>query len=100
MYEGLRLGIVVPAYNEERLIAETLQGMPEYADRIYVVDDGSTDATRQIIEGFNGGRFCVLSNGRNKGVGAGKASSGLHARICVPQRHTGTKCIDTIRSPA
>ena len=70
MYEGYKLGIVVPVYNEEKLIAETLEGMPASADRIYVVDDGSTDATRQIIEGFSGERFCILVNGENRGVGA------------------------------
>ena len=70
MYKGYKLGIVVPAYNEEELISETLEGMPQIADRIYVVDDGSTDATRQIIEGFAGERFCILPNGQNRGVGA------------------------------
>jgi len=70
MYQGYKLGITVPAYNEERLIAQTLESMPHDADRIYVVDDGSTDATRQIIEGFTNQRFCILSNGRNRGVGA------------------------------
>lgn len=70
MYQDYKLGIVVPAYNEEKLIAETLNGMPPVADRIYVVDDGSTDATRQIAEGFNNNRFCILSNGQNRGVGA------------------------------
>jgi glycosyltransferase involved in cell wall biosynthesis len=47
-----------------------------------VVDDGSTDGTRQVITGFasvgvtksasvaKNGRFCALSNGENRGVGA------------------------------
>jgi len=70
MYEGYSLGVVVPAYNEEKLIAETLESMPHCADRIYMVDDGSTDATRLIMERFNHGRYCVLSNDRNRGVGA------------------------------
>lgn len=70
MYESYTLGIVVPAYNEEKLISGTLQGMPEFADRIYVVDDGSTDATSQIIEGFNSERFCVLRHPHNQGVGS------------------------------
>ncbi len=74
MYSGYKLGIVVPAYNEAKLIAETLDGMPHSADRIYVVDDGSTDATRQIIGGFSGERFCILCNGENRGVGAAIAT--------------------------
>ena len=70
MYHGYKLGIVVPAYNEAKLISDTLAGMPESADRIYVVDDGSTDNTLNIIERFNGGRFHLLTNGHNQGVGA------------------------------
>ncbi len=67
---GYKLGIVVPAYNEETLIGETLKGMPPNADRIYVVDDGSTDATCQVIKSINDERICVLSHSRNRGVGA------------------------------
>ena len=70
MYETCKLGIVVPAFNEERLIGETLKGMPLYADRIYVVDDGSTDDTLNIIENFPDKRICVLGDGHNRGVGA------------------------------
>lgn len=70
MYKTFKLGIVVPAYNEEKLIAETLMGMPLTADRIYVVDDASTDATRKIAESFPDKRICVLGNWHNQGVGA------------------------------
>ena len=70
MYEGYKVGIVVPAYNEERLISDTLRHMPAFADRVYVIDDGSTDSTGQIVENYNGGRFCILANGHNQGVGA------------------------------
>ena len=70
MYHNYKLGIVVPAYNEARLITRTLESMPLYADRIYVIDDGSTDCTRQVIEGFNGNRFHIVSNQSNQGVGA------------------------------
>ena len=70
MNQGYKLGVVVPAFNEATLIAETLESMPLSADRIYVINDGSSDATGQVIEGFNNGRFCIISNGHNQGVGA------------------------------
>ena len=70
MYKNESIGVVVPAYNEEKLIAETLKGMPPEADRIYVVDDTSTDSTRQVAESITDPRICVLSNGYNQGVGA------------------------------
>ncbi len=69
MYRGYKLAIVIPAFNEEALIAETLNSVPPEADRIYAVDDASTDATRQIIETFVNGQVRLVSNGHNRGVG-------------------------------
>ena len=69
MYQGKRLAIVVPSYNEENLIAETLKNMPAEADRIYVVDDASTDATGEIVRNFEDQRIMLLCNSRNLGVG-------------------------------
>lgn len=68
--ESTRIGIVVPAYNEEVLIAETLRGMPEYVDKIYVIDDGSIDRTGEIVKKFGDPRVVYLLHEVNKGVGA------------------------------
>jgi len=70
MYQGKKLAIVVPAFNEEALIAETLGNMPAEADRIYVIDDASTDATRQIVQTFLNEKIHLFSNDHNRGVGA------------------------------
>ncbi len=45
MYKSHTVGVVVPAYNEEPFIESVLETIPDYVDRVYVVDDGSTDDT-------------------------------------------------------
>ena len=54
------ISVVLPAYNEEALIAETLKLVCEHLESIesryewevLVVDDGSRDATASIVEAF------------------------------------------------
>ena len=47
MYEGKTVAVVVPAYNEEKLMAATVRGMPVFVDRVIVVDDCSRDGTAE-----------------------------------------------------
>lgn len=69
MYKDKKIGIVIPAYNEENLIGETLENMPEYADKIYVIDDGSSDRTGQIIESKVNDQIKLISHAVNMGPG-------------------------------
>jgi glycosyltransferase involved in cell wall biosynthesis len=70
--EGKTVGVVVPAYQEEELLQSTLGGIPEFVDRIYVVDDGSPDGTVERAHAAANGdpRISVLTRERNGGVGA------------------------------
>ena len=70
MFEGKRVGVVVPAYDEETLIAATLGGIPPLVDRIIVVDDGSSDRTSECALETGDPRVEVLSHERRSGVGA------------------------------
>jgi len=45
MYREHTVGVVVPAYNEAGLIGQVIETMPTFVDRVYVVDDCSTDGT-------------------------------------------------------
>jgi glycosyltransferase involved in cell wall biosynthesis len=70
MLEGKRVAVVVPAHDEESLIAETLAGIPGFVDRIYVVDDASRDGTAERARGPGDPRVEVLTHPKNEGVGA------------------------------
>jgi glycosyltransferase involved in cell wall biosynthesis len=45
MYDGRRIGLVIPAYNEEGLVGDVIDAVPSFVDRTYVVDDASSDRT-------------------------------------------------------
>jgi glycosyltransferase involved in cell wall biosynthesis len=70
VFEGKRVGVVVPAFDEEALIAATLSGIPPLVDRIIVVDDGSGDQTRERAQELGDPRVEVITHERRSGVGA------------------------------
>jgi glycosyltransferase involved in cell wall biosynthesis len=47
----------IPAYNEEKFIAEVVENALQYVDEVIVVDDGSTDRTAEAAE--NAGALVV-----------------------------------------
>jgi glycosyltransferase involved in cell wall biosynthesis len=67
--EGKRVSVVVPAHNEEKLIGETVRTIPEFVDRIYIVDDRSTDGTVEAVRALADPRIELIEHERNLGVG-------------------------------
>jgi glycosyltransferase involved in cell wall biosynthesis len=70
----MKLSIVIPVYNERGTIEEVLRRIEEVAipgveKEVVLVDDGSTDGTREIIEGYRDRHTVVLHRG-NFGKGA------------------------------
>ncbi len=73
MFEDRRVWAVVPAHNEERLIARVIDTMPACVDRIIVVNDASTDRTSATVKGLlpaHEGRLRLIDHEANGGVGA------------------------------
>lgn len=72
----VHIAVVIPAYQEERLLPRTLASIPEYIQTIIVVDDASSDQTRERALSFakevhqkQSQAVRVLSLPHNVGVG-------------------------------
>jgi glycosyltransferase involved in cell wall biosynthesis len=68
--DGKTIAVVVPAFDEEDLIAATITGIPAFVDAIVVVDDASHDATVERAGSVAGRSVEVITHERNRGVGA------------------------------
>ena len=74
--------IIIPTYNRASFIAKTIDSVIQqsYTDwELIIIDDGSTDDTKDIVEGFKEGRISYIwqenqerSAARNKGINASK----------------------------
>jgi len=72
MLEGKKVGVVVPSYNEERMIRGVLETMPSFVDRIIVVDDCSNDRTPLEVQSYKEKepKVDLIRHAQNRGVGA------------------------------
>jgi len=52
MYKGQSITVVIPCLNEEQGIEQILRRMPAFVDEVIVVDNGSTDRTREVARSF------------------------------------------------
>ena len=77
------VSVIIPAYNEEQAIrdvlSETIQTMDALGAsyEIIVVDDGSSDGTREVCESFPDVQ--LVCHGRNRGTGAARTTGVQHA---------------------
>lgn len=83
MFRGKSICVVVPAYNEEKLIGRVVDTMPDFVDRIVIVDDCSTDGTVQVVEALataQPDRILLVRHEKNQGVGGAIVTGYLKAR--------------------
>jgi glycosyltransferase involved in cell wall biosynthesis len=89
--EAPLLSVLVPVYNEAATVEEMLRRVRAVpiAKEIVVVDDGSTDGTREILERVAAGapEVVVVHQDRNRGKGAAlrRAIGMARGRICIVQ---------------
>ena len=73
MYKDKKVGVVVPAYNEEKLIGKVIRTIPDFVDKIIVVDDVSKDNTVDKVSECQqelGEKLILMKHDKNQGVGA------------------------------
>lgn len=71
MYRKLETAVVIPCYNEEKMITQTIKKIPEYIDHIIAVNDASTDNTIEVLNKLKKqySKLIVVDNKVNQGVG-------------------------------
>jgi glycosyltransferase involved in cell wall biosynthesis len=84
------LSVVIPCFNEAATILDLLERVrsaPVASKQIIVVDDGSSDGTRALLQGLHADDLTVLLHERNRGKGAALATGFAAARgeICIVQ---------------
>jgi glycosyltransferase involved in cell wall biosynthesis len=82
MYKDKSICVVVPAYNESTQIGKVLSTMPDFVDKIVVVDDSSKDDTVDIVRQYQNkiGKIEVIQHETNQGVGAAISTGYIWAR--------------------
>ncbi len=70
----MKLSIVIPVFNEEKTVEEIIRRAQDVdvglEKEIIIVDDGSTDSTRQILKGLNHPQIKIFNHDKNQGKGA------------------------------
>lgn len=69
------LSVIIPAFNEEKRIESSLEKITQYLEKnienyeVLVIDDGSTDATIEIVKKFKDKKVRLIQNTKNMGKG-------------------------------
>jgi glycosyltransferase involved in cell wall biosynthesis len=77
-----KLTVIIPVFNEAKTLEEIVrrvQAAPFPLEKeLLIVNDASTDATREILTRMNGGNIRVLHHDKNQGKGAAIRTAQAH----------------------
>ena len=83
MYRHQRVAVVVPAHNEETQIDRVIDTMPDFIDKIVIINDKSRDRTSDVVRAnprFKAGMIHLIEHEVNQGVGGAIATGYEYAR--------------------
>lgn len=66
-FESNKCCIIIPTYNNATTIGRVIESVLAYSDKVIVINDGSTDSTQTILEGFD--NITILNHPENRGKG-------------------------------
>lgn len=98
--EGLApIAVIVPAYEEERLLPRMLARVPSWVAQLHVVDDGSRDRTAAVVAELADPRVRLHRHPQNRGVGAAIVT-GYAAALAAGARTLVVMAADDQMDPA
>ena len=66
-----KISVVMPAYNAEKYIGEAIESILNQTFKDFefiIINDGSVDHTKEIIQKYNDSRIVLLENDKNRGI--------------------------------
>ena len=75
----MKVSVIIPAYNEAKMIAQVVKEVREVAQHVFVIDDGSSDGTSAVSASAGA---VVLRHALNRGQGAA-LRTGLEAAVAA-----------------
>lgn len=85
----MMISVIIPVFNEEKTIMDIIKRVQDVdiEKEIIIVDDGSTDKTREILRNIKEGNIRVIYHDKNLGKGGALKTGFSHAKgdIIIPQ---------------
>ena len=71
--EAKKISVIIPVYNKEKYVTRTIESVLNQTYKnleIIIINDASTDNSKEICESFKDDRIIMINNPKNLGAGA------------------------------